>query len=294
VTGYVQTADGVRIAYDRVGSGQPLVMVGGAGQFRAVDPDTGRLATALAGRGFDVVVYDRPGRGDSGGDPPFGLAGEVAAIRALVDLLGGRTWLYGSSSGGAVALAAAAGLGGIERLLLWEVPLDEEGGTGGAEALAAVRALVAAGDREGIWRYWTDGMPPEWFEAMRTGPHWPLFLRMAPALEADAEALAWTQSAPRARLWESITAPAAVLLGTSTFPFMADAADSIVAALPHAERVEVPGRDHGWEPGAMAAVLAAVRGQERSGREPVELTPGTCPARKASTKSRWSSCVWRA
>ena len=46
--------------------------------------------------------------------------------------------------------------------------------------------------------------------------------------------------------------------------------------------------------GAMAAVLAAVRGQERSGREPVELTPGTCPARKASTKSRWSSCVWRA
>ncbi len=258
VTEHVHTADGVRIAYDRVGRGQPLLMVGGAGQFRAVDPDTGRLATALAGRGFDVVVYDRPGRGDSGGDPPFTLAGELAAVRALLDRVGGRAWLYGGSSGGAIALAAAAELPGVERLLLWEVPLDEEEGTGGAEALAAVRRLLAAGDREGVWRYWTDGMPPEWFEAMRTGPHWPLFERMAPALEADAEALVWTQSAPRAQLWASVIAPAVVLLGTSTFPFMADAADSIVAALPHAERAEVPGHDHGWEPDAMAAVLAAL------------------------------------
>jgi pimeloyl-ACP methyl ester carboxylesterase len=257
VTGDVQTADGVRIAYDRVGSGQPLVLVGGAGQFRAVDPGTAALATALAARGFDVVVYDRPGRGDSGGDPPFALAGELAAIRALVGLLGGRTWLHGSSSGGAIALAAAAELPGVERLFLWEVPLDAEEGTSGAEALAAVRALVAAGDREGVWRLWTEGMPPEWFEAMRTGPHWPLFERMAPTLEADAEALAWTQSAPRAQLWGSVTVPALVLLGTSTFPFMADAADSLVAALPDAERVEVPGRDHGWEPEAMAAALAA-------------------------------------
>jgi pimeloyl-ACP methyl ester carboxylesterase len=257
VTGFVQTADGVRIAYDRVGGGRPLVMVGGAGQFRAVDPATTGLATVLGGRGFDVVVYDRPGRGDSGGEPPFGPAGELAAIRALLDLLGGRVWLYGSSSGGAIALAAARELPGVERLFLWEVPLDEEEGTGGAEALAAVRALVSAGDPEGVWRYWTDGMPPEWFEAVRPGPHWPLFERMAPALEADAEALAWTQSAPRARLWGSVTAPTVVLLGSRTSPSMADAADSVVAALPHAERAEVPGHDHGWEPEAMAAVLAA-------------------------------------
>jgi pimeloyl-ACP methyl ester carboxylesterase len=257
MTEYVHTADGTRIAYDRVGAGQPLVLVGGAGQFRAVDPETGELAAELAARGFDVVVHDRPGRGDSGGEPPFGLAGELAAIRALLDLLGGRAWLYGSSSGGAIALAAAAGLPGVERLFLWEVPLDEEGGTAGAEALAAVRALAGAGDREGIWRLWTDGMPPEWFAAMRSGPQWPLFERMAPTLEADAEALAWTQSAPRARLWAPVTAHAVVLLGAQTFPFMADAADSIVTSLASAERVEVPGRDHRWEAAGLADVLAS-------------------------------------
>ncbi|RBY75077.1 alpha/beta hydrolase [Geodermatophilus sp. TF02-6] len=256
MTQYVQTRSGIRIAYDREGSGQPLVLIGGAGQFRAVDPDTRELVTELAGRGFDVVHHDRPGRGDSGGEPPFTLAGEVAAVRALLDLVGGRAWLYGSSSGGAIALAAAAELPGVQRLLLWEVPLGEESGTDGAEYLAAVRERVAAGDREGTWQLYMEGMPPEWFEAMRTGPQWPLFERMAPALEADAEALAWTQSAPRAQLWAPVTAPTAVLLGRSAFPFMVDAADSIVRALPRAERAEVPGGDHRWRAADLAARLA--------------------------------------
>ncbi len=256
MTQYVETGDGVRIAYDREGTGQPLILVGGAGQFRAVDPDTRSLTTELAARGFDVVHYDRPGRGDSGGDPPFTLAGEVAALGALIDAIGGRAWLYGSSSGGAIALAAAAALPGVDRLLLWEVPLSEEEGTDGAEFLGAIRERVAAGDREGTLRLIMAGMPPQWFEAMRAGPHWPLFERMAPSVAADAEALAWTQSAPRRQLWSGITAPSVVLLGTSTVPFFAAAADSIVASLASAERAEVPGSGHGWRPADLAAALA--------------------------------------
>jgi pimeloyl-ACP methyl ester carboxylesterase len=256
MTEYVQTEDGVRIAYDREGAGQPLVLIGGAGQFRAVDPDTRALTTELAARGFDVVHPDRPGRGDSGGAPPFRLAGEVAAIRALLGVVGGRAWLYGSSSGGAIALAAAAELPGVERLLLWEVPLGDEEGTDGAEFLAAIRERVADGDREGTLRTYMDGMPPEWFEAMRSGPHWPLFERMAPTVEADAEALAWTQSAPRRRLWSSVTAPTVVLLGSDPFPFFVDAAESIVAALPSAVRAEVPGSGHRWEAADLAARIA--------------------------------------
>ena len=55
MTEHVRAPDGTRIAYDRVGAGQPLVLVGGAGQFRAVDPDTRELTAELACRGFDVV-----------------------------------------------------------------------------------------------------------------------------------------------------------------------------------------------------------------------------------------------
>lgn len=253
----VTTAEGTRIAYDREGSGAPLVLIGGAGQFRAVDPSTRALTTELASRGFDVVHYDRPGRGDSGGEPPFTLGGEVSALGALVDMLGGRTTLYGSSSGGAIALAAAAAIPGVERLVLWEVPLSEEEGADGGEFLARIVELVDAGDREGTLRLFMDGMPPEWFDAMRNGPQWPLFERMAPTVQADAEALAWTQSAPRRQLWSAITAPTAVLVGTTTFPFMSDAADSIVDAISNARRAEVVGTDHGWEPADLAASIAA-------------------------------------
>jgi pimeloyl-ACP methyl ester carboxylesterase len=257
MTEHVQAPDGTRIAYDRVGAGQPLVLVGGAGQFRAVDPDTRELTGELARRGFDVVHYDRPGRGDSGGGPPFGLAREVAAIGALLEAVGGRAWLHGSSSGGAIALAAAVGLPGIERLSLWEVPLGEECGTDGAAYLEAVRACVAAGDPEAVWRLYTDGMPPEWFRSMRSGPRWPLYARMAPTLAADAEALAWTQSAPRAELWAAVDIPVLVLLGTDTFPFMADAADALVRSLPRAERAQIRGSGHRWEPADLAVRLAA-------------------------------------
>ncbi len=257
MTEHVHAPDGTRIAFDRVGAGQPLVLVGGAGQFRAVDPDTRALAAELARRGFDVVHHDRPGRGDSGGEPPFGLAREVAAIGALVAAVGGRAWLHGSSSGGAIALAAAAELPGVERLSLWEVPLGGECGTDGAEYLAAVRARVAAGDPEAVWRLYTDGMPPEWFRSMRSGPRWPLYARMAPTLEADAEALAWTQSAPRSQLWAAVDVPVLVLLGADTFPFMADAADALVRSLPRAERAEIPVSGHRWEAADLAGRLAA-------------------------------------
>ena len=248
MTQFVTTAAGARIAYDREGAGRPLILIGGAGQFRAVDEATRDLTTELATRGFDVVHYDRPGRGDSGGEPPFDLAGEVSAISALVELLGGRAALYGSSSGGVIALAAAGGLPGVDRLVLWEVPLGEEEGADGAEFLAAVQEPIDAGDREGTLRAYMADMPPAWFDGMRHGPRWPQFERMAPTV--------WSQSAPRAQLWGGISAPTIVLVGTTTFPFMSDAADAIVAALPDARRASVPGADHGWQPSDMADSIA--------------------------------------
>lgn len=265
MTGHVTTDDGVRIAHDREGSGRPVILIGGAGQFRAVDAPTRELTTALAARGFDVVHYDRPGRGDSGGVGPFTLDGELAALRALLAEVGGRAVLHGSSSGGAIALAAAAALPGVDGLVLWEVPLGVESGSDGAEFLAAVRAEAATGDREATLRMFMQGMPPEWFDGMRHGPDWPLYERMAPTVVADAEALAWTQSAPHAQLWAAVTVPTVVLLGTSAFPFFADAADAIVAALPDACRAEVAGADHGWRPDDLAAAIAAHLGAMSSG-----------------------------
>ncbi|MEJ2887460.1 alpha/beta fold hydrolase [Actinomycetospora aeridis] len=259
---YVRTDDGRRIAYDREGSGgRPLVLVGGLGQARPTDTATRALTTALAGRGFDVVHHDRPGRGESTGEPPFTLDGEIAAIRALVTELGGSAALYGSSSGGAIALAAAAVLPEVDRLVLWELPAGLEGGD---EARAWHRGIVersASGDHEAVLRLVTADMPPEWLEGMLAGPDREHHLRLAPTTAADAEALAWTADALRdGTLARRVTVPTTVLTGTSAWPFLVEAADALVDALPDARRGEVPGAGHGWEPEDLARVLGDVLG----------------------------------
>lgn len=257
---YARTADGRRIAYDREGSGgRPLVLVGGLGQLRATDAATRTLTSELAARGLDVVHPDRPGRGESSGDPPFTLDGEVAAIRALVDELGGRAALYGSSSGGAIALAAAARIPGVDHLVLWETPVGLDGS---AEARAWRDGIVersrSAGP-EAVLRFAMDGMPPEWLDGMLAGPDREHYLRLAPTTAADAEALAWAAGALQdGTLAREVTVPTTVLTGTSAWPFLVEAADALAATLPAGERGEVPGAAHGWEPGDLAAVLVDV------------------------------------
>jgi pimeloyl-ACP methyl ester carboxylesterase len=250
--------DGVRIAYDREGAGgRPLILVGGLGQMRATDPATRTLTSELAARGFDVVHHDRPGRGDSGepNESPATLAGEVAAVAGLVDELGGRAALYGSSSGGAIALAAAAQIPGVDRLVLWEVPVGLEGGDDARAWHAGIVERTRAGDPEAVLRFATEDMPPEWLEGMLGGPDRERYLRLAPTMAADAEALAWAADALAEGTLVQITVPTTVLTGSAAWPFLVEAADALTAALPAATRAEVPGAAHGWEPGDLARVL---------------------------------------
>ena len=85
MTEYVTSADGTRIAYDVEGSGPPVILIGGAMQFRGFDPVTIEMAHELAGHGFTVVNYDRRGRGESPADAPITLAQTIDDLRALTD-----------------------------------------------------------------------------------------------------------------------------------------------------------------------------------------------------------------
>ncbi len=260
MTEFVTSADGTRIAYDREGSGPPVILVGGAMQFRGFDPTTIEMAKMLASHGFDVVNYDRRGRGESPADAPITLAQTIDDLRALVDEVtegaDDAVALFGNSSGASIALAAAASGLPISKLVLFEAPLDEELGATGAEFLAGLRERIALGDGAGTIEYFMTDMPPEWLEASKAGPGWPIMTAMAPSLEPDAESLAWTQSAPRAELWRGITQPTLVLVGEQTLDLMGPAADSLVANLPNAERREIPAADHEWDPKTMALVIA--------------------------------------
>ena len=253
---YVRSADGTRIAYDRQGTGPGVILVGGAMQFRGFDPTTVEMAGLLANRGFTVVNFDRRGRGESEAVPPMSLAANIADIAALAAELDGPVALFGNSSGGSISLAAAAAGLPVSHLVLFEVPLGTEGGTDGAEFLTGLRAQIASGDGDATVAYFMKDMPPEWLAGARQSPGWPVMVGMGASLEADAESIAWTQSAPRRELWAAVTQPTLVLVGSETMPKMTTAAESMVESLSTARMQSMGAVHHGWSPAEMSLLIA--------------------------------------
>jgi pimeloyl-ACP methyl ester carboxylesterase len=89
------------VAYDRAGSGPPLVLVHGA----ASDAREWRPQMAGLADDFTVIAWDEPGAGRSSDVPAdFGLAGYATALAALVEALGAPAHVCGLSWGGTVTL----------------------------------------------------------------------------------------------------------------------------------------------------------------------------------------------
>ena len=81
----VTSKDSTPIAFDQVGQGPSLILVGGASTTRT---DAASVAAALAPY-FTVFAYDRRGRGDSGDTSPYAVEREVEDIESLLDAAGG-------------------------------------------------------------------------------------------------------------------------------------------------------------------------------------------------------------
>lgn len=95
--------DGLNIAYQRVGEGDPLVLLHG---YVGDGPATWRHQIETLASDFEVVVWDAPGAGKSA-DPPetFGIAGYSDCLAHLIERLGlGPAHIMGLSFGGALAL----------------------------------------------------------------------------------------------------------------------------------------------------------------------------------------------
>src|SRR5215218_8081598 len=93
-------ANGLEIAYERAGEGQPLVFVQGAAvNGRMWQPQLAALADE-----FTVVAWDEPGAGRSSDVPSdFGLADYANCLATLIEALAlGPTHLAGLSWGGTV------------------------------------------------------------------------------------------------------------------------------------------------------------------------------------------------
>ncbi|GGL46747.1 alpha/beta fold hydrolase [Planomonospora parontospora] len=256
----VTSQDGTTIAYDTIGSGPSLILVGGAFQVRR-DPRFADLAAALAAH-FTVLTYDRRGRGDSGDTGPYAPAREVEDIVALIKEAGGRAHLFGMSSGAALALDAAAAETAVTKVAVYEAPfvVDDSRPPVPAGYLAELKSLLAdgrTGDAAALFLTTAAGVPAEFVEGMRSAPFWADMEAVAHTLAYDGEVMGDTMSGrplPGGR-WADVTAPVLVIDGGASGPWMSGAANALAAVLPGASRATLDGQDHDVSPAALAPVL---------------------------------------
>jgi pimeloyl-ACP methyl ester carboxylesterase len=253
----VLSKDGTTIAFDRSGQGPALILVGGAFQYRAIDPPTAQLAALLAEQ-FAVFHYDRRGRGDSSDTQPYEVEREVEDLEALIQEAGGSAFVFGMSSGGALALDAAARGLAITKLAVYEVPFnsgDERARAAAQHYSRELTALLSEGRRGDAvaLAMTTWGAEASAVAGMRQTSIWPLFEAVAPTLAYD-DAIMGDGAVPTARL-ASITVPTLVMAGGASPAFMLDAAQEAAHALPGAGLRILEGQTHDVAPEVLAPVL---------------------------------------
>jgi len=256
----VTSTDGTMIAFDELGQGPPVVLVGGAFQHRAVDPRTTQLADLLATR-FTVVHYDRRGRGGSGDGPHYAVEREVEDLDAVIGRLGAAK-VFGHSSGATLALdAVAAGLP-ITQLAVYEPPfaVDDSRPPQPPGYVEHLRALIAADRRrDAVEHFLTFGvnLPGEVVAQMRTAPMWPDLEAVAHTLPYDAAVVDGTvngQPLPDGR-WSSVKIPVLVVDGDASPTWMRNGAEALGQLLSDTRRITLPGQDHSVAPNALAPAL---------------------------------------
>lgn len=259
----VTSADGTQISYQREGSGPAVVLVGGGlddGSENAV------LVPALASE-FTLYNYARRGRADSGDTRPYAVQRELEDLAALLDAAGGSAHVFGASSGGALALeAAAAGLP-VNRLVVYDVPYSV-----GGEAVKRWReyraeldeALAQARLDEALAAFMRlGGASDDDIAGARAAPLWGGLLPLAPTLAYDAAVLG--DNGPPSDRLANIRQQTLVLTRSTSDPYMPAlpvdffeaAAEGVATALLHPTRRTIDAPGHAVDAAAVAPPVRA-------------------------------------
>jgi pimeloyl-ACP methyl ester carboxylesterase len=250
-----KSADGTVIAYDRAGEGPPLIITLGA----FCDRKTFVPPADLTAR-FTVYTYDRRGRGDSGDTQPYSVDREVADLAAVIEAAirgGSGAFVFGHSSGAALALRAAWEGVPIAALVAYEAPyIVRDTGDVLENPAARITEMVESGRRGDAVRFWmTDVVraPAQVVTGMERLPMWAGLEALTHTLPYDL-ALSGDQGVPADDL-AKITVPVLVLGGAHSPDWFKRAVRDTTAAIPGARLVTLPGYDHNAPPEVLTPVL---------------------------------------
>jgi len=167
----ITSKDGTMIAYQRSGTGPPLVLVHGT------TADHTRWAPVLPAfeQYFTVYAVDRRGRGGSGDARQYAIEREFEDIVALVNSIEEPVFLLGHSYGALCSLEVARRTTHLRKLVLYEPPIPTGIEIYPSEVVTRIQALLDAGDREGaVTTFLQDiaHVPPHEMEILRSAPSW--------------------------------------------------------------------------------------------------------------------------
>lgn len=257
----VTSKDGTSIAFDRLGEGPAVILVTGALGVRA--PSGHQQLADLLAPNFTVINYDRRGRGDSSDTLPYAVEREIEDLEALIDDAGGAAFVYGISSGAALALEAANHLPTkIQKLALYEPPfiIDDNRAPLPDDYVPRLYKFLAEnrrGDAIELFMTAAINLPEEYLGPMRSSPMWAEMEKVAHTLPYDGTVMGDRMSGkplPTTR-WAAVTMPTLVMHGGESEPFFGNTARTLADLLPDAEHHIVVGQDHNIAPKALAPVL---------------------------------------
>ncbi|MFG1667363.1 alpha/beta fold hydrolase [Streptomyces sp. Y7] len=248
-----KSADGTSIAYETSGDGPAVILVSGA---MSTGGTVAPLAVPLSEH-FEVVVYDRRGRGQSGEASPYAVEREVEDLAALIDAVGGEAALYGTSSGGALVLHAAASGLPVRQVAVYEVPFAvyEGGARERAEYTERLTEALGEGRRGDAVELFLrlTGMAEQMIQGARQSPMWAGMETIAPSLAHD-NAVMGDGLVPRDRL-ASISVPVLAVAGSASPTWMHEAARAVAETVPGGSYRSLEGQTHMVEPDVLAPVL---------------------------------------
>jgi pimeloyl-ACP methyl ester carboxylesterase len=246
------TLDGVTIAYDVAGDGEPVVLVCGCGQ-PALAWHLG-LGPKLAAAGYRVVTFDNRGVAPSSSPPaPYSIDDMVADTIGLLDHLGLETVrIAGHSMGGWIAetiatrhpdrVRAAALMGSCNVATAWEKAIT----TVERDLARLDYALPPLFYATETLRYLPnrdlqdDTVVSTWLSLLEGAPVWP-----NPGRLGQYEAcLAWSNDLERTKAWPTIRVPCLVLAFEHDIDSPPARAREAAAVIPGARYAEIPDASH--------------------------------------------------
>ncbi|SCL34478.1 Pimeloyl-ACP methyl ester carboxylesterase [Micromonospora nigra] len=239
----VVSADGTVIAYEKSGSGPPVVVIGGGLNDRAMFTPFAQLMSEH----FTVYNYDRRGRGDSEyGDPErFTMDREVEDLAAVIAVTGEPTAVFANCTGGMIAIYAAAHGVPMSKLGLYEPPYNSPKAT--PAQIAQLKQFIEEDRREEAVTLFARDMvrfiTEETLENFKQHPAWQAFKSMAPSALYDAVISVDHNAIPHGLL-PKVEVPTLILSGCDSSAAIQAACVTLSQEIPNARLIRLEGEGH--------------------------------------------------